>query len=1264
MNNVLPPDDDTKTVKFLLKENLARYKLNNKGKKLKTLIIDDNQYRYNPTKPISNKLKSKLEKKRQTNEYRAYQIKELAATDTVRKFAIRKRATITEEQSAFKAYANAYTISNIHLKGLNGLTYFPYQFERLNEYLEKHKGMKLNATVKISVVNIYEEMQDVVVRTRSYTIIDSDELQEALKNMRNDIGARILDMALYQSGLMVVKVKEIHMMYNKYNPTRAGKYINLPKWISLKKACINIKNKDEKCFKYAIQCGYHKIYEKSHPENFYHYKKIEDGLGFDGINFPANNNDIDKFEELNHNVSVNVFEVDDEQEQIVIGRKLKNKDAKCHIDLLRIDEDDISHYVYVKDCSRLLNSQKSKFRNKSYFCKYCHTGFGTQELLNKHYEKGCMEVEGQQIEMPTPDEKLKFKHHFKKLRCPFVIYADFECLTEELKQPEDDEIKTYKYQEHKPCGFMLNLVNAVDNTNQEFLYRGDDAFDVFCKKIDGIRDEIKEKMQEKKEIEMTDEDKKDFETATHCFICGDKLKNSYKNDKEAEKYKKVRDHCHFSGKYRGCAHSICNLNFCNRYFKIPVFFHNMKNYDGHLIIQNAEKLSNKKKIDVIAQNSEKFINIGFDSLSVKDSFSFITASLDKLVSMTKYDNTDEKERSKWVLRDNWQSNFRYSSKNDIIKTEKCLDLLTEKGIYPYDYMNSFDKFNDEHLPSKEQFYSRLTEEDITNDDYNKAKQIWKHFDIKNMGEYHDLYLKTDVLLLTDVFENFRDMCLSYYDLDPVFYYTLPNFAFDAMLKLTGIEIDLVYNQEMYEMIEAGLRGGMTQTTCKKVEANNKYMGSDYDKNKASSYINYLDANNLYGLSMIQKLPYRSLKWDDKITEDDIINYDNGRTGYILEVDLEYPKELHDLHNDYPLAPEVMNVKPNMLSEKQVEIYKLINGSKEPKDEKTKKLILNLNEKSKYVVHIRTLQFYLKHGLKLKKIHRAIKFEQKEILKPYIEFNTEKRKNARNDFEKDIFKLLNNAVFGKTMEDKRKHLDFEIVSDERRFMKCVNNPSFKHSHIINENLVGVEKQKPKLKLDKPIFIGMSILDLSKQHMYKFYFDVMKPKYGDNIRMVYTDTDSFVFHTKTDDIYQDLKEINDEMDFSGYDKNHKCYDASNKKVLGKFKDEVDGKIIAGFIGLRPKCYAFKIQGDDTEYKKCKGTSKNTVKRKIKYDDYNKVLETNEVIYRSFNSIRSKNHKIFSINTTKVSLNSYENKRYWTTSEDSLAYGHYKINYLKNE
>ena len=304
----------------------------------------------------------------------------------------------------------------------------------------------------------------------------------------------------------------------------------------------------------------------------------------------------------------------------------------------------------------------------------------------------------------------------------------------------------------------------------------------------------------------------------------------------------------------------------------------------------------------------------------------------------------------------------------------------------------------------------------TDEDYEKAKVIWKHFKIKNMGEYHDLHLKTDVVLLTDIIENFRDVCIQDYGLDPVYYYTLPNFAFDAMLKLTGVEIDLVYDQDMYEMIETGLRGGMTQTACKKVEANNIYMGDDFDEIKESSYIYNFDANNLYGLAMIQKLPYKNLKWDTKITEDDILNYADGSTGYMLEVDLEYPKELHDLHNDYPMAPEIMNVKADMLSDKQVEIYEILN-KKKPKDEQTNKLILNLKDKEKYVVHIRTLQFYLTHGLKLKKIHRAIKFSQKKILKPYIEFNTEKRKNANNDFEKDVYKLMNNAVFGKRWKTK-------------------------------------------------------------------------------------------------------------------------------------------------------------------------------------------------------------------------------------------------------
>ena len=223
------------------------------------------------------------------------------------------------------------------------------------------------------------------------------------------------------------------------------------------------------------------------------------------------------------------------------------------------------------------------------------------------------------------------------------------------------------------------------------------------------------------------------------------------------------------------------------------------------------------------------------------------------------------------------------------------------------------------------------------------------------------------------------------------------------LSLTGVRLEQIHKKEMYEMIEHGLRGGMTQCSFKKVEANNKYMNEDYDKSKPSSYISYLDANNLYGLAMCKKLPYGDFKWYyGRMDEKRVLKYcDDDDIGYILEVDSDYPKELHDLHKDYPLAPEIMSINENMLSKVQKDIHKYFYG-KDTSDEKTNKLVLHVMDKEKYVLHISALKFYLQHGLRLKKVHRAISFKQANFLKPFIEFNTEKRKNANNDFEKDLF----------------------------------------------------------------------------------------------------------------------------------------------------------------------------------------------------------------------------------------------------------------------
>ena len=385
--------------------------------------------------------------------------------------------------------------------------------------------------------------------------------------------------------------------------------------------------------------------------------------------------------------------------------------------------------------------------------------------------------------------------------------------------------------------------------------------------------------------------------------------------------------------------------------------------------------------------------------------------------------------------------------------------------------------------------------------------------------------------------------------------------------------------------------------------------------------------------MSKKLPYKNFKWHyTKIDEKKVMKYnDDDDIGFILEIDLEYPKELHDLHKDYPLAPEIMTVNENMLSNVQKDIHKHF-YEKEATDEKTNKLILHVMGKKKYVLHMSALKFYLQHGLKLKKVHRVFSFNQSDFLKPFIEFNTEKRKQVKNNFEKDLFKLMKNSVYGKTMENVRKHIDFELVDNPIRFQKLMNKPTYKNRHIINENLVGVEKEKHTVELNKPIYMGMAILDHSKIHMYSFYYDVLKPKYNDDINIVYTDTDSYVIKVDTDDLYEDFKEINDYMDFSDYPIERPNQDKTNKKVLGKFKDEMNGKIITHFIGLKSKASCYKVYGDEKEHKKSKGVVKHKVSNQLSYKTYEETLNRNCKEEVSFNT-RSKNHQIYSINQTNM-------------------------------
>ena len=438
-------------------------------------------------------------------------------------------------------------------------------------------------------------------------------------------------------------------------------------------------------------------------------------------------------------------------------------------------------------------------------------------------------------------------------------------------------------------------------------------------------------------------------------------------------------------------------------------------------------------------------------------------------------------------------------------------MLLRKGIYPYEYMDGWDKFNETSIPSKESFYSNLTKENISEADYRHANNVFKTFKLNNLGDYHHLYVQSDTLLLAEVFENFRKACFKTYELDPAHFISLPGLAWQVCLKKTGVELELLTDYDMLLMIEEGIRGGICHAVHRYAKANNKYM-KNYDKSKESSYIQYLDANNLYGAAMSEKLPINGFKWVNDISginENFVKSYDkkNSDKGYILEVDVDYPSKLHKLHSDMPLLPEKMKI------------------------DKTQKLVCNLRDKKKYVVHISILKQALNYGLKLRKVHRVIEFNQEAWLKKYIDMNTELRKKTSNVFEKDFFKLMNNAVFGKTMENLRKHRDIKLVKIDHKRNKLVSEPNYHTMNLISENLSIIEMKKVKKKMNKPIYLELLILEISKIIMHEFWYDYMKRKYGDMVKLCYMDTDSLIRNIKTKDFYKDIvQDVEERFDTS--------------------------------------------------------------------------------------------------------------------------------------
>ena len=1130
---------------------------------------------------------------------------------------------IMKEKSALEDFANKYVIKGE--SGLLPIEFFASKKEFLKEFLRNHRNIKVRFILvclmekKEADKNMMFTVQDkAYFNSNTHINIQSTDVKEILKNVIFTINGTINFYQQNGSGWYFKEIIHLEIHTVNYSPMKGSSYIPLPDWIMRKKAIVSLRNKDNKCFIWSILRYLHP--RQKNDSRLADLKKYEKDLNTKGITFPVKIKDITRFENLNPDIpGINVFSVNDNKKFYPLRMALR--DPQQTIDLFLYEEDGKYHYSLIKNFSRLFRSQlTSRTQESIQICKRCFSYFTKEELLQKHILY-CTNNETVAVKMPPKDSMLAFENYHKSLPIPFVVYADFECFTKPLQNcsPNPENSYTYNYQKHEPSGFCFYVKGIVTKEIRPIFYTKtkseDNVAEIFVNKLVELTKGIYNDFYLlQKPLRLTRQEQLSFNKAEICFICAKELKTD-------EGYDKVRDHCHFTGRYRGAAHNKCNLK-CRKPKILPVIFHNLQGYDAHLFIKELARLPGD--LFCIPSTEEKYISFS-KKIKVDEYPGYYGALIPLYFEIRFIDSFKFLQTSLANLVENLQP-------EDFLNTKKVfkknVDLLTRKGVYPYDYVSSIEKLSETQLPPKEDFYSNLNDEHITDKDYKHAINVWNTFNCKTIRDYHDLYLKSDVLLLSDVFENFRKTCLKHYNLDPAHYYTSPGLAWDACLKETGQELQLLHDYDMLMMFEKGIRGGISHISKRYAEANNKYM-KDYNPDEESSYIQYLDANNLYGWAMSQQLPTHGFKWMRNLTKESLMEilekanhsmFNRGRKGYIFEVDLEYPSSLWEDHNDYPLAPEKM----------------IVNG--------VEKLICHFKPRKNYVVHYRNLRQYLEMGMRLTAVHRGISFYQSSWMEPYIRKNTELRKTAANSFEKDFFKLMNNSVFGKTIENIRKRQNIFLVDDRKKAVKLTSRPNFDRATIFDKNLIAVHMKKTEVYFNKPVYVGQAILDLSKTLTFNFHYNYIQKKYKDKAELLFTDTDSLMYQIKTDDFYKDIShDILTKFDTSDYPPDHPSGIPTgvNKKVIGMFKDEVAGKQITCFVGLRPKLYSFRIE-EDKEVRKCKGIKKNVVKKKLDFDDYVKCLFSGEKEMRKMKIIRSEKHDIYSQEVNKIALSNEDDKR----------------------
>ena len=973
------------------------------------------------------------------------------------------------------------------------------------------------------------------------------------------------------------------------------------------------------------------------------YEPYIQSLNLNGIGFPLMDREIPIFEKNNPEISIMLYSLKNNK---VDGILYKPKVFKPkHINLLYLTSGLKHHYVWIKTLSRLISSQLNS-RSTVITCKMCLSHFKSSKAFDLHNAIGC---DQQRVIMPKEGEQLKFKHLSSKQVHPFVIYADMEAILKPYFGPDRGDSNTSyteRSQLHVPCSYAYTISSIVDDSrlSNVRLYRGQDCISHFVDSLlndvnyitDAYLDKIKpmESISDWYNRENSEHVRKREQT---CYVCNVDLKNDDVI---------VWDHDHVTGCIRGKCHSSCNILVRSPRF-IPLFFHNLS-YDSHFFIEELAKRD--LRLTCLPLTKENFISLSAHlksripkkrgiEIRILDSFRFLAAPLAILAKSLGECKSFQKFQ---------QANFPHSQ----------LLANPQKQFFCYDYVDSFERLNEKTFPSKEKFFNKLTNESVTDENYAHAKKVFDDLVKGDLGDYYDLYLTIDCLLLQDCMSNFRDTMIQEMGLDPVFFFTLPSFSFNACLNMLPSKgINLVSDQSIASLIKGAIRGGITSSMLRYSEANNKYLKNGFDASKEEIYHAYIDVNNLYGKVLLDGfLPTSDYAWVEDANELKLISSIefisniavDSPWGYIYQVDVDVDPNLHDFFNCFPFLPEHVAM------------------------EGMRKLVPNLYNKKFYVTHYRNLQQAIKYGLTLVKVHRVIKFKQTQLVQPYISGCSAKRQRDGNDeFQKKLWKDLINIIFGRfLMGDKQTIVKltkkWEAVGrgNHNDAQRLLRDPLFHSFSICNDNLVAIQMKKLFVDNRRCYLQGFTILELSKVIMYDFFYGVLKPTLKDNLRLAYIDTDSFILQIKKVDFYKFMKAKSEYFDTSDYPvDNVYGLEIKNKKVPGLWKDEGKGMPLLRFICLKPKCYyvQFETGSDINEYEEIKKISSvnKSVTRSYEFDHFKKVLLNKTMLYAKMFRITSTKHEIHTVLMNKLSLTSKDNKRYILSDGiHTLAWGHKDI------